>query len=47
MSLKIDQMVANGVIRQFTTVINKINKIDGYPIKALVELSIRPEKYGI
>lgn len=42
-SLKIDQMVANGVIRQFTTVINE-NKIDGYPIKALVELSIRPEK---
>ena len=33
----------SGIIRRFTTIIND-NMIEGYPIKALVELSIRPEK---
>ena len=40
---KVLGMVEGGIIRQFTAIIND-NRIDGYPIKALVELSIRPEK---
>ncbi len=40
---KISRMVDNGVIRQFSVIVND-NLIDGNPIKALVELSIRPEK---
>ena len=40
---KIQTMVDQGIIRRFTTIIND-NMIEGYPIKALVELSIRPEK---
>lgn len=36
-------MVETGVIRQFTTVVND-SLIDSAPIKALVELKIRPEK---
>ena len=40
---RIKQMMDDGIIRQFTTVIND-NELSGFPIKALVELSIRPEK---
>ncbi len=40
---KIQDMVDDGIIRQFTAIVND-NRIDGYPIKALVELSISPEK---
>ena len=39
----ITEMVNKGIIRQFTTIVND-NKMDGYPIRALVELSISPEK---
>ena len=39
----IQSLVERGIIRRFTTVVNE-NMIQGYPIKALVELSIRPEK---
>ena len=39
----IKKMVEDGVIRRFSTVVNE-NFIEGFPIKALVELSIRPEK---
>jgi DNA-binding Lrp family transcriptional regulator len=39
----IDQLMSDGIIRQFTTVINDNDLID-VPIKALVELSICPEK---
>ena len=39
----IAQLKKDGVIRQFTTIINT-NVIEGVPIKALVELSIQPEK---
>jgi DNA-binding Lrp family transcriptional regulator len=37
------ELISEGVIRQFTTVINDNDLVD-VPIKALVELSIRPEK---
>ena len=40
---KIKHLVSSGIIRQFSLVLNE-NLIEGYPIKALVELSIRPEK---
>ena len=40
---KLNHLIETGIIRQFTTVIND-NHIDDTPIKALVELSIRPEK---
>ena len=39
----IKELIENGVIRQFSTVVNS-NLIDGYPVQALVELSIRPQK---
>ena len=39
----IDEMIGNGIIRQFTTIVND-NLMDGMPIKALVELSISPQK---
>ena len=42
-SKSIKSMVDRGIIRRFTTVVNE-NLIEDYPIKALVELSIRPEK---
>ena len=42
-SRAVDQLKKDGVIRQFTTIINT-NIIKDVPIKALVELSIRPEK---
>ena len=40
---RIQAMLDSGVIRQFTTIINE-NKAEGSTIKALVELSIRPER---
>lgn len=40
---EIQGLIDLGIIRQFTTIINN-NKMDDYPIRALVELSIRPEK---
>lgn len=40
---EIQGLIEHGIIRQFTTIIND-NNIDDYPIRALVELSIRPEK---
>ena len=40
---KIQHMVYQGIIRQFTAIVND-NSMEGYPIKALVELSISPEK---
>ena len=39
----IESLKTRGVIRRFTIVVNE-NLIPQYPIKALVELSIRPEK---
>ena len=41
--IAIKKMVDDGIIRRFSTVVNE-NLIEGFPIKALVELSIRPEK---
>ena len=40
---KIRDLISSGIIRQFSLVLNE-NLIEGYPIKALVELSVRPEK---
>lgn len=40
---KISDLISSGIIRQFSLVLNE-NLIEGYPIKALVELSVRPEK---
>ena len=42
----IKKMIEDGVIRRFSTVVNE-NLIQGFPIKALVELSIRPEKIQV
>jgi DNA-binding Lrp family transcriptional regulator len=39
----INDLVSQGVICQFTTIVND-NDLKGHPIKALVELSISPEK---
>ncbi|MEK9726612.1 MAG: Lrp/AsnC family transcriptional regulator [Candidatus Margulisiibacteriota bacterium] len=39
----ISSLIDRGIIRRFTTVVND-NVIEGFPIKALVELSIRPQK---
>ncbi|MGA0241444.1 MAG: Lrp/AsnC family transcriptional regulator, partial [Candidatus Marinamargulisbacteria bacterium] len=39
----IETLTKSGTIRQFTTIVND-NLIKNQPIKALVELSIRPEK---
>jgi len=39
----VNKMMDDGIIRRFTTVVNE-NLIQNHPIKALVELSIRPEK---
>jgi DNA-binding Lrp family transcriptional regulator len=40
---KINAFIESGIIRQFTTIINDTH-CEQPPIKALVELSIRPEK---
>ena len=39
----INDLISKGIICQFTTIVND-NDLKGHPIKAIVELSISPEK---